>query len=145
MTYTQSFNAYKETGVKTASQGKLVVMLYTEAVRQLDNALDLFEADGKLPISSIEKMHKHLTKTQEILTELMVSLDMERGGEIAKNLMNLYVFFNQTLMSASINKDSKKINDIRTMMDSLRETWVTISTQTNVPAPNTHPNIDING
>lgn len=145
MTYTQSFNAYKETGVKTASQGKLVVLLYTEAVRQLDNAINLFQADGKLPISCIEKMHKHLSKTQEILTELMVSLDMERGGEIAKNLMNLYIFFNHTLMAASLNKDNKKITEVRDMMNSLRETWVTISTQTSVPVPNTRPNIDING
>jgi len=145
MAYTKPYTVYKETGVKTASQGNLIVMLYTEAVKQMDRALGLFNDNEKIDASNIEKFHVHLTKTQEILTELMVSLDMDKGGEIAKNLMNLYLFFNQTLMNASINRKKKEINDTRKMMNDLREAWIVASKQASAPAPQIHPNIDING
>jgi flagellar protein FliS len=39
--------AYRETRVKTASPGQLVVMLYDEAVKQCDIALEIFEKDLK--------------------------------------------------------------------------------------------------
>ena len=32
-------NAYRETKIKTASQGRLIVMLYDEAIKQLDIAI----------------------------------------------------------------------------------------------------------
>ena len=35
------YNAYREIGVKTASQGKLVVMLYEGAVNNLEKAMSL--------------------------------------------------------------------------------------------------------
>ena len=54
-----------------------------------------------------------MQKTQAIITELEVSLDMEKGGEIAKNLMALYVYFNEELMNAGINKNKEKfVNNI---------------------------------
>jgi flagellar protein FliS len=145
MSYTKPYTVYKETGVKTASQGNLIVMLYTEAVKQMDGALNLFDKSEKIDAPNIEKFHTHLNKTQEIFTELMVSLDMDKGGEIAKNLMNLYIFFNQTLMNASISRKKKEISDTRRMMNDLREAWVIASKQASAPAPQTHPNIDING
>ena len=145
MAYTKPYSVYKETGVKTASQGKLIVMLYTEAVKRMDEALNLFDKNEKVNASNTEQFHAHLSKTQEILTELMVSLDMDKGGEIAKNLMNLYVFFNQSLMNASISRKKKDIMDTRKMMNDLREAWITASNQASAPAPQIHPNIDING
>src|SRR5574344_3005080 len=90
MGYNQAYNAYKSTNVRTASQGHLVVLLYEEAVRQLSAASALFEQDGSVKASNIEKYNNCLQKAQAIITELQVSLDMEKGGEIAKNLMSLY-------------------------------------------------------
>ena len=87
MAYTQAYTAYRETGVRTASQGKLILMLYEEAIRRLDAALALYTDSDKIETVSIEKFHTNVVKMQEIITELMVSLDMEKGGEIAQNLM----------------------------------------------------------
>ncbi|HZK20044.1 MAG TPA: flagellar export chaperone FliS [Treponemataceae bacterium] len=145
MAYTRSYSAYKETGVKTASQGTLIVMLYTEAVKQLKGALEQFDSNDTVSTSKIEKLHTHLSKTQEIFTELMVSLDMEKGGEIAKNLMALYSFFNHTIMDVSISKNKEKISEICTMMNELREAWAIAASQASAPPPQTHPSVDING
>ena len=123
MGYTQAYNAYKETNVKTASQGRLVVLLYEEAVRQLTLASSLFSEDSKLPVQNIERFGKSILKSQEIITELQVSLDMEKGGEIAKNLMALYIFFNRQLTDANIKKDKAIVESILKMMSELCESW----------------------
>lgn len=123
MGYTQAYNAYKETNVKTASQGRLVVLLYEEAVRQLTLASSLFSEDSNLPVQNIERFGKSILKSQEIITELQVSLDMENGGEIAKNLMSLYIFFNRQLTDANIKKDKAIVDSILKMMSELCESW----------------------
>lgn len=123
MGYTQAYNVYKETNVKTASQGRLVVLLYEEAVRQLTLASSLFSEDSNLPVQNIERFGKSILKSQEIITELQVSLDMEKGGEIAKNLMALYIFFNRQLTDANIKKDKAIVESILKMMSELCESW----------------------
>jgi flagellar protein FliS len=123
--YNSALSTYKETRIKTASQGQLIIMLYGEAVRQLDLALDLLETSnsGKKDPGRIEKISKAVVKTQEIVAELMVSLDFEQGGDIAKNLFSLYTWFNRELMEANINQDAKRISSVRYLLDELRNAW----------------------
>ncbi len=118
-------NAYRQTRVKTASQGRLIVMLYEEAVKQLDIALD----EMKKPRKKLDKVHNSIVKTQDIITELMASLDFEKGGDIAQNLYNLYMFFNQQLLDANMNKESSALQDVRNMMAELRDAWSSIEGQ----------------
>ncbi|MCF7928918.1 MAG: flagellar export chaperone FliS [Spirochaetales bacterium] len=115
----KSYNAYKETNIKTAGPGKLILMLYDEAVRQLDIALDLMEKESK----ELDKVNNSLGKTQDIIAELMASLDFDKGGDIAQNLFSLYIFFNQQLMDANIHKSSDPIKKVRQMLVDLREAW----------------------
>ncbi|MCL2128194.1 MAG: flagellar export chaperone FliS [Treponema sp.] len=125
MEYKSALSTYKETRVNTASQGQLIIMLYSEAVKQLDKALDLLgmNESGKRDPSRIEKIGKAVVKTQEIVSELMVSLDFEQGGDIAKNLFSLYTWFNRELMEANIGQDARRISGVRNLLDDLRGTW----------------------
>jgi flagellar protein FliS len=120
-----ALSTYKETRIKTASQGQLIIMLYGEAVRQLDQAQELLKLNdtGKRDPSRIEKISKAVVKTQEIISELMVSLDFEQGGDIAKNLFSLYTWFNRELMEANIAQDVRRISNIRNLIDELRGAW----------------------
>jgi flagellar secretion chaperone FliS len=123
MGYNQAYNAYKSTNVRTASQGQLVVLLYEGAVRQLSTASALFNADESVNAPNIEKFNNCLQKAQAIITELQVSLNLEKGGEIAQNLMSLYVYFNNELMSANITRDKKKVDFVLDMMRQLTDSW----------------------
>ena len=125
MAYSNALSTYKETRIKTASQGQLIIMLYNEAVRQLDQALDLIRANdsGKKDPGKIEKISKAIVKTQEIVSELMVSLDFEQGGDIAKNLFSLYTWFNRELMGANIDQDARRLAAVREHIDTLRNAW----------------------
>lgn len=112
-------NAYRETNIKTASQGKLVIMLYEEAVRQMQIAVKELEAEAP----KLDVINNSIIKAQDIITELMVSLDFEKGGEIANNLYSLYVFFNQQLMQANVQKNAEIITPILDMVKDLKDAW----------------------
>lgn len=133
MAYTNpygGYNAYKSVGVKTASQGKLVVMLYEGAVSHLDKAIALIEDDSKIPAKQIENFGNHLQKVMDIITELEVSLDMDKGGEIAKNLMSLYIYFNKEILDASISHNKEKLASVRKMLSDLHQSWETAASST---------------
>ena len=123
MAFGNPYAAYQRTAVKTASQGKLVVMLYQGAERELSAAQKCFAVDDKIPASKIEDFGKHVMKAQEIINELQVSLDMEKGGQIAQNLMSLYVYFNKELMDISIKQDNSKLRQILSMIKDLGTAW----------------------
>jgi flagellar protein FliS len=129
--YKNALSTYKETKVKTAGQGQLIVMLYDEAVKQLTKAIELLELnknDKKDP-GRIEQISKAVMKTEEILTELIVSLDFEQGGEISKSLFSLYTWFNRELVESNINQDISRMLTVRDMLADLRNTWSTIASQ----------------
>jgi len=134
-------NAYRQTSVKTASQGRLIVMLYDEAIKQMDIAVDEF-AKNK---SKLDNIHNAIIKTQDIITELMASLDFEKGGEISKNLFNLYMFFNRHLIEANVSKSSKPIVEVRQFMIDLRSAWVAIEGTAVTKEPGAASGVNIAG
>lgn len=146
MGYNQAYNAYRDTNVKTASQGRLIVLLYEGAVKQLTLANSMFDENGKLPVRSIEAFGKAILKAQEIITELQVSLDMEKGGEIAKNLMSLYIFFNKELTETNISKDQKRLEPILKMISDLCESWrQAAASSANAPQAQVQQTLNIQG
>jgi flagellar protein FliS len=120
-------------------------MLYNEAVKQLDHGLELLErnAGGKKNPDRIEPVSKAIMKTQEIVTELMASLDFEQGGEIAKNLFSLYSWFNKELLAANIKADPQRIATIRNMLNDLRGAWNEIVAKTPMEGMD-HPAMGLN-
>ena len=124
-----SVNAYKETRVKTAGRGRIIVMLYDEAIKQLDTALELLDEKSK----HLDKVNNAITKAQDIVAELMVSLDFEQGGEIARNLFRLYLYFNDELMEGNIKKDPEPVRRVRKLLAELRSAWKQIEAQAGGP------------
>ena len=146
MAYQNAYAAYQKTNVNTASQGRLVVLLYEGAVNHLKAALTLFDEENKIKAGNIEQFGIHLQKTQAIITELQVSLDMEKGGDIARNLMSLYVFFNEELMDATISHNKEKIEFVLSKFDELADAWRTIANSTaNAPAAKVSNTLNIVG
>ncbi len=117
------YRAYRDTQIKTAGQGKLIVMLYDETIRQVDTAIHAMEGKADL----LDTISNAIIKAQDLVTELMVSLDFERGGQIAQGLFSLYMFFNQQLVDANIKKEPAPLREIKKMLAELRAAWVQIS------------------
>ena len=134
-------NAYREVSVRTATQGKLIVMLYDEAVKQLDLAISLLNAKTK----QLDKVHNALIKTQDIITELMTGLDFDRGGEIARNLMSLYVFFNEKIREGNMKKDAEPLKQVRAFVADLRTAWIQIANSRVEEMPQAQRGVNIAG
>ena len=146
MAYKTAVSTYKEIRINTASQGQLIIMLYDGAVKQLDLALSLLEMnDTKKDPGRIEKISKAVVKTQEIISELMVSLDFEQGGDIATNLFSLYTWFNRELMEANISQDARRITVVRNLLEELRSTWQEIVATNAVEPVNRELGVNIAG
>ena len=135
--YTNPSSAYKETRVRTAGQGQLIVMLYDEAIKQIDTAVQALDTHTK----KLDTVHNAITKTQNIITELTVSLDFDKGGEMAKNLFNLYMFFNQQLTEANVRKEAAPLRVVRNFMAQIRDSWVQIA---NIQVQPTPPSSGVN-
>ena len=118
---------YQELNVTTASPMELILMLYDECIRSLDKAEKAFKTIPKP--EQIEVIGNSLLHAQDIITELAVSLDMEKGGEIAHHLQRLYDFMVNHLSRANVNQEIKPIQDVRKIMADLREAWLEISKQ----------------
>ncbi|OFI06504.1 flagellar protein FliS [Clostridium acetireducens DSM 10703] len=113
----KGYNAYQKNSVNFASKEQLLLMLVEGAVKFskiAKNALE--EKDNK-------KAHENLVKTQNIFYELMVTLDVNKGGEWAENLMRIYDFIISQLVQANVKKDVKILNETIPLIEDIRDTW----------------------
>ncbi len=134
-------NMYRETSIKTAGQGRLIVLLYDEAIKQIDKAVSALDSGTK----QYDKVNKAIIRAQEIITELSASLDFEKGKDIASNLFSLYVYFNQQLMAANLDKDSKPLKPVRNMLFELRSAWKQIESTKDNQSGTGNVGIDVAG
>ena len=113
-------NAYGEAQISTAPQKKLLIMLYDGAI------MNLMIAEKAIVNGQFETAHLKLVKTQDILVELMATLNFEFGGQIAQSLYKLYDFFYLTLVEANVSKNVEKVVQVRGFLEALRNTWLEI-------------------
>lgn len=107
---------YQKTQIETADQVKLLLMLYDGALRFLGRARKaLLEKD-------LEGSNTYLVKVQDIVAELMASLDLE-VGEVAVSLFRLYEYMHYLLVQANIKKDAEPLGQVESMLTELRDTW----------------------
>ncbi|MEK7795126.1 MAG: flagellar export chaperone FliS [Candidatus Hydrogenedentota bacterium] len=116
MGVTSAGGAYKRVDVETASQGKLIIMLFNGAIQRAE------EAKRQMARGNIGQVHKHLVRAQDIIAELRGALDFS-AGEVAQNLDRAYEYLGHLLVKANIYKDSAPLDECVTFMTELRDTW----------------------
>ena len=116
-------NAYKKASVNTLDQTKLIIMLYDGAIKNASFAVEHMKS------GQIEKVHDCLIKTKNIVTELMATLNMDRGGEIANNLQSLYSYMFSQLIEANMNKETEPVVIVIDLLKELRAAWTQINSK----------------
>lgn len=109
----RSADQYKQMQIKTASPGKLLLMLYQGAVKFMKLAKKNIK-EGK-----IEESHKNIIKAQNIILELQNTLNKEQGGEIAVQLESLYDFIYRELIQANLNKNTRHLDNVIPLVEEL--------------------------
>ncbi|HSQ42192.1 MAG TPA: flagellar export chaperone FliS [Fibrobacteraceae bacterium] len=110
-------NSYKTVEVETADRGRLLLMIYDHCIQWCVKAREAIRA------GQIAKRTQAIFRVQDGITELICSLDMEKGGDIARNLRRLYEFYNFHLAEANIKNQEKNVADVQGMLERLREGW----------------------
>ncbi|HIB40792.1 MAG TPA: flagellar export chaperone FliS [Candidatus Lambdaproteobacteria bacterium] len=121
--YSNYQNAYKKASVNTLDQTKLIIMLYDGAIKNASFAVEHMKS------GQIEKVHDCLIKTKNIVTELMATLNMDRGGDIAKNLQSLYSYMFSQLIEANMNKKTEPVVIVIDLLKELRAAWTQINSK----------------
>lgn len=116
-----AFAVYQRAQVETSSPHKLVAMLYDGAIRRC------LEAEQAMSTGQKQSVHTALVKAQDILTELVATLNSEAGGEIAEMLLAQYEFMYRELVRANTRNDVQAVQRVRELLQQLADTWRQIS------------------
>jgi len=111
------YQQYRQTELATANRGKVLLMLYSGAITFLTKAKLYMER------KDFENKSRFIIKSLNIIEELNVSLDMQKGQEIAKNLKSIYHFIERYLSQANTENDPKKIEKVIEMLNSLKSAF----------------------
>ena len=109
---------YKHTAVQSASKEKILLMLYEGCIRFMKQALQCL--DNK----DIAGRGMNIGRAFDIVNELNNTLNHSVGGDIAKNLEQLYMFVNDQLTKANAHGDRKALADGIKVMETLYDGWV---------------------
>ena len=131
-------DVYKRVDVETASQGKLITMLFNGAIQRAE------EAKRHMAGGRVQSIHDNLIRAQDIVTELRSALDMT-AGEVATNLDRIYEYILHLLMRANIDKDVEKIDEAVEHMTAMRDTWIEVFAKAAEERPEPKPQLDPHG
>lgn len=108
---------YFQKQVETASRGKLILMLYDGLMRNLESSCHAIDHH------QVELAHRKLMKAQDILSELIRSLNPAAGQEVARNLLSLYEFMVHLLVEANLRKDAAHVRRAIDLLKPIRDGW----------------------
>lgn len=111
-----NYGSYRTVDIETASQGKLVVMLFNGAIQRASQAREAIEQNKPA------EAHKHLVRAQDIIGELRSSLDMSHG-EVVQAIDRTYEYFLYQLVQANLRKDVAIIDGLVPLIEEMRDTW----------------------
>lgn len=122
----QAYQTYRQTQTHTAPPAELVVMLYRGAVRFVSAAAAALESGDRVVA------HNNLVRAQAIIAELSGSLNMDRGGEIAQNLLLIYDYLNRRLVESNVQKAADPAREVETLLRELLPAWEHVARVANV-------------
>jgi flagellar protein FliS len=113
--HNNAYNAYKQNSINTASPGELTLMLYNGCIKFLNLARKAIEE------KHIEEKNTNLQKAQNLINELIVTLNMDY--EISKQILPLYEYMNRRLIEANIKNDVEIVDEVIGLVTEFRDTW----------------------
>ncbi|HSU59785.1 MAG TPA: flagellar export chaperone FliS [Bryobacteraceae bacterium] len=117
MTYSDPYQAYSEGTLLNSDPIRLVISLYEGAIKSTQQTREYLRA------GDIWGRSRSTTKAVQILAELMLSLDHEKGGEVSQNLKRLYSYMQNRLLEAHMKRAEEPITEVEQLLTILLEGW----------------------
>lgn len=102
---------------------KLIQLLMTKAVEQLTLAR------GHMERGEIAPKAEQLSRAVAIIDTLNGLVDLERGGEIARNLRDLYDYATQRVTYANLKNDPRALAEATNVLREIKAGWDGIAAQ----------------
>ncbi|OEF99496.1 flagellar export chaperone FliS [Vulcanibacillus modesticaldus] len=115
MALNNPYQTYQQNTVATASPGELTLMLYNGCIKFIKQAKKAID-DKK-----IEEKNTNIQKAQNIIRELMVTLNMDY--QISHQMMQLYDYMLNRLVEANIKNDIVILDEVEGFVVEFRDTW----------------------
>jgi len=115
------WQAYRKAATHTATPGQLVLLLYEGAIRFLEQARLGFTKED--PLEFNQTINNGIQRTQAILHEMDRALNLEQGGEFAKNMRRLYDYMDHRLHESNMSKTEGGVLDTLKRLTILRDAW----------------------
>ncbi len=110
---------YKATSVLSASREKLLLMMYEGAIRFVKKAITAIEQ------KQIADKGTNIGRAYDVIMELNNTLDHKVGGEISKNLEQLYMYMTEQLTKANISNSVENLKNVLKILETLYDGWKT--------------------
>jgi flagellar protein FliS len=120
----QAAQAYKQASIENAPPIKIVRMLYQGAIRFLDKATG---EDSQDPSS---RFVEFVGRADDIVSELRLALDPTLADEITSDLERLYLFAEERIGNAQIERSVLPLADARQILVKLLEAWTEVELET---------------
>nr|WP_226678949.1 flagellar export chaperone FliS [Mesobacillus jeotgali] len=111
----KQYETYQQNSVLTASPGELTLMLYNGCLKFIH------QAQKAIQEKNIEVKHINITKAQNILSELISTLNYDYS--ISSEMRRLYDYMISRLVEANIKNDSLILKEVEEMITEFRDTW----------------------
>ena len=108
---------YLQAEVQTATPQKLRLMLIEAAIKNIHRTKKAWEEER------YEAGFESLSLAQDIVAELLSSLDKESNPELSGKIASIYVFIFRCLSEGGMKHDQQKMDDALRVLNSERETW----------------------
>jgi len=108
---------YLQAEVHTATPQKLQLMLVEAAIKNIHRAKKAWEEER------FESGFESLSLAQDIVTEILSSVDKEGNPDLAGKIASIYVFIFRCLAEGGMTHDTQKLDDALRVLNSERETW----------------------
>ena len=108
---------YQAQQILTASPARLVATLYQAVITALRQAIHAIENND------IEGRWRANRRAIDIIDHLLMTLDAERGGEIAANLEQLYMFIIRHLVNVDLHNDPAPAREAIALLEPLHRSW----------------------
>ena len=113
--------AYQQGQVSSADPVRIVVLLYEGAIRFIAQAQARWQEPAARGTA--------LGRAHRIISELLASLDHERGGEISLNLDRLYHYSLDAITRANLEADARPLDSVVKVLKELLSGWQSIEEQ----------------
>lgn len=110
-------DTYRENQIQMATREQLLLITYDIGIRYC------LAAEKAIQSRDVEQINMNLQKAQAVIRELMITLDVEKGGSVADSLMKLYDYMYYQLVDANVKKKASAVVSVRQMLEELKATW----------------------